>query len=275
MHNDTGPRVSRLITTPVKGLQLHYPRQIRLETFGVPNDRRFYLIDDSGRLVNGRRHGSLVQVAAEFDEIDDVLSLQFPDGSVVTERVMATDEKVSTNFFDHEVAGYVVQGPWAKSLSEFTGLDLKLVLAAQPGTGVDLMPATVLSDASIAFLRGIVQPDRATVDHRRFRMLIGLSGCAPHEEDTWQDALLAVGTARLRVGAPVPRCVVTRQDPVRGVGDVDTLGAINWYRGPAYDGADFPGRRIPAPPGIYFGRYCHVERAGVVTMGDPVRVERV
>src|SRR6476620_3514080 len=125
MPDDTGPRVSRLITTPVKGLRLHQPRQVRLESYGVPNDRRFYLIDESGRLVNGRRQGCLVQVAAEYDETAEVLRLQFPDGSVVTARVIVTDERVSTNFFDHEVPGYVVQGPWGKSLSEFAGVDLR------------------------------------------------------------------------------------------------------------------------------------------------------
>ena len=41
--------VSRLSIAPVKGLALLHPAEIELESFGVADNRRFYVIDADGR----------------------------------------------------------------------------------------------------------------------------------------------------------------------------------------------------------------------------------
>src|SRR6185437_12973016 len=103
-----------------------------------------------------------------------------------------------TTFFDHGVRGHVVDGPWAKALSVFSGHELRLVAIDQPGTGIDLYPVTVLTTASIEYLQARA-PAGVRIDHRRFRMLIEVANCDAFEEDTWEGALLAVGPARVRV----------------------------------------------------------------------------
>ena len=52
-------------------------------------------------------------------------------------------------------------------------------------------------------------------DPRRFRMTMELDGCEPLEEDTWAGRRIEVGEAIVRMGDPVPRCVVTTLDPDR------------------------------------------------------------
>ena len=46
--------------------------EVELELTGVRENRRFHLIDDDGRLINGKFAGTLVQVAATADHDGDV-----------------------------------------------------------------------------------------------------------------------------------------------------------------------------------------------------------
>jgi uncharacterized protein YcbX len=54
--------VDALQTTPVKGLRVVAREQVLLTPTGASEDRRFYLVDDRGRMVNGKQLGSLNEV---------------------------------------------------------------------------------------------------------------------------------------------------------------------------------------------------------------------
>src|ERR1700679_3046118 len=79
--------VSGLATTPVKGLRICARDAVMLEAGGVSDNRRFYLIDERGRMVNGKRIGILSAVRGEFDPDAARLTLSFPDGAEVSELV--------------------------------------------------------------------------------------------------------------------------------------------------------------------------------------------
>jgi uncharacterized protein len=116
---------------------------------------------------------------------------------------------------------------------------------------------TLVSDGSLARLAREAKCDE--VDARRFRMLFELTGCEPHEEDTWNGRLFSIGEAVVRVGGPVDRCAVTTRDPDTGERDLDTLRLLKSYRGQREsDGA------------VLFGVYARVEQWGLVRVGDPV-----
>jgi uncharacterized protein YcbX len=120
---------------------------------------------------------------------------------------------------------------------------------------------TFLSDASVEEL-GRQAGLGATPDVRRFRMLVGLGGCRPHEEDGWDGAAMRLGEAIVRVGGPVARCATTTRSPETGKRDLDTLRAIKAYRA------------LRGGKHIDFGVYGDVERPGRVRVGDPISVER-
>jgi hypothetical protein len=248
--------VSRLSVTPVKGLALHHPEEATLDEHGVAANRRFYLVREDGRLFSGLQHGPLVRVRAEWDEEADRLSLLFPDGTAVAGEVQL-GEPVHTDFWRRrDVPGRVVEGPWAEALSALASRRLRLVKADVPGAGVDVEPVTLVSEESVAELAR--QAGRDTVDGRRFRMLVDLAGCSPHEEDSWAGRRVRIGAALLEVGGPVPRCATTTRDPGTGVRDFDALRAIAGYRG-RRDGHD-----------IDFGVYARVLEPGRVRVGDAV-----
>ena len=249
------PTVVRLSTTPVKSLLLHHPQEIELEPFGVAGDRRFYLIREDGRLLAGLHHGPLALVRADWEPGRDRLKLTFPDGEVVEGDVRLADP-VLTDFWGHRVPGRVVEGPWAEALSGVAGRPARLVKADAPAGGVDVEPITLVSSASIAELgrRAGAEP----LDGRRFRTLIEVDGCRPHEEDTWIGRRVRLGEALVEIPGPVPRCATTTRDPATGRRDFDALREIAAYRGKRN------GKKVD------FGVYGRVVTPGRVRVGDTV-----
>jgi uncharacterized protein YcbX len=249
-------KVSSISIAPVKGLALVHPEKVSLESFGVAENRRFYLVDEEGRRYGLLRDGRLVQVEAETDADGTHLSLRFPDGSVVAGEV-EPGAPVTTDFYGRPVGGRFVEGPWAEALSAHAGRPVRVVRADSPGAGVDrvLGPVSLASDASAEELSAHAG---VPVDPRRFRMLFGIAGVPPHGEDEWVGRELRIGDAAVRVLGRVARCAITTQDPATGERDLDTLRLIDGYR------------PRDAAGGICFGVWGDVVRPGRVRLGDPV-----
>lgn len=221
-------KVARLAIAPVKGLALVHPESVVLGRTGVAGDRRFYLVDPDGRLINNKTCGELMQVHPEASEDASVLSLRFPDGTTVAGDV-ELGEPIETSFYGRPVAGRIVAGPWSEALSGHAGRELRLVRAEEPGSAIDRTHVvSLVSDGSLRALAR--QAGVESVDGRRFRMTIELEGCDEHAEDGWIGGDLEVGGARVRVTGPVGRCVVTTRNPDSGVSDLDTLGTLAGYR---------------------------------------------
>jgi uncharacterized protein len=247
--------VSRLAIAPVKGLALSHPNEVTITRTGVPENRRFFLVDARGKLVNGTRDGPLFGVHAECDADGRRLALRFPDGGAVNEPVRLGEAKV-TAFWGRPVRGRLVEGPWSEALSQLLGQPVRLLRADEPGGGFDEAPVSLLSEASLEELAR--QSGENEVDGRRFRMLVHMSGTRPHEEDEWIGRRVRVGEAIVRVTKQDARCRMTTRNPETGVRDFDTLRAIKSYRG-VRDGK-----------AIDFGVYADVEQPGRLRVGDPV-----
>lgn len=247
--------------TPVKGLGLLELPEADLTADGLAGDRRFYLVDERGRLTNGKRVGQLQQVRATWDEHTRRLALRFPDGSVVDD-VAESDGEITTSFYGRPVTGRVARGPFAEALSEFTQRRLALVEAVGAGNGIDRGrrgTMTILSVASLERLAQVAGVD--AIDRRRFRMSLGIDDVGAHEEDGWIGRRVQVGDAVVRPRGNVGRCVITARDPDNGERDLDTLGALGEYR------ADMPSsEKLP------FGVYGEVLEPARVRVGDPVRL---
>lgn len=245
---------------PVKSLRLASVEAIELDLTGVRGDRRFYLVDDEGALLNAKRVPQLIAVLAEVE--DGRLALHLPDGSDLVGDV-ELGQRILTSFFGRPVEGRLVDGPWSDALSEFAGRPLRLARTEREGDGVDrgrMAGATLVSTGSLEALGAAAGETRA-VDGRRFRMTIGIDGVEPHAEDAWIGERVYVGEATVAVREHVGRCAVTTLDPDTGIRDLDTLGTIAAYR------SDVPTRE-PLP----FGIWCEVVEPGRVALGDPVDV---
>ncbi|MGY1770953.1 MOSC domain-containing protein [Blastococcus sp. SYSU D00813] len=265
------PAVSRLSTTPVKGTALHSPGRVQLTADGVQDNRRFHLVDARGRLFNGKHHGPLVRITADYDAGRQHLTLRLPGRDPVEGTTAELGEAVVTDFYGRPVPGHLVTGPWDAALSEFVGAPVHLVATDVAGHGVDVHPVTLVSSATIEHLRRVA-PGGEVLDHRRFRMLVELDGCEVHEEDTWAGRRVRLGGATVRVVGPVPRCVVTNEHPDTGEVDFSTLKAIVRYRGELARDLTTPVAHLPDNGAAVFGVYATVEEPGPVGVRDPVEV---
>jgi hypothetical protein len=254
-----GVRVSWLSVAVVKGLALTRHDELTIEPFGALENRRFHLIDERGRFVNGltRLQRSLFAVVPEWNPEADTLRLTFPDGEVVEGPVLLGDEH-ATWFYNRAEPGRLVEGPWALALSEYTGRQLRLVRTNDPGRAVDRSNGAVslVSDESVDELAR--QAGVASADARRFRMLIGVAGGKPHAEDEWVGHEVALGDAVVRVLEQVARCAITTKHPDTGERDLDTLRVIKQYRG------------VRGTKALDFGVYGEVVTPGRIRVGDAV-----
>lgn len=269
-------RVTALGTTPVKGLRIAGRERISLERSGARGDRRFYLIDDRARMINGKRSGALNEVVARLDPepsaegsagvageraAGETLTLTFPDGRSVSEEI-ELGETIETTFFSRPRAARLVRGELSRALSEHAGEALRLVRAADGSPAIDRGAdgaVSLISRASLARLADVAGVER--VDARRFRMTVEIDGVAAFAEDEWLGEELTVGAARVRVRGHVGRCIVTSRHPESGVVDLPTLDLLRSFRADA----------ATSEP-LAFGVYGEVLQAGTIAVGDELRV---
>jgi uncharacterized protein YcbX len=241
----------------VKSTRLIHPDQVMLERFGVPENRRVYAINRAGRLFTASRHGPLIAIESSWQPSRGWLSLRFPDENEVAGQAEPSGEVMTTVFWGRPVDGREVSGPFSQALSRYAGEPVRLMTPERPGDANDSYAASLVSTASVEELARHATGD-GPVDARRFRMLIDVDGCEPHEEDAWVGREVQVGDAIIRVIRRNPRCVITTMNPDTGVEDFDTLGTIKSYRW------DRERKELP------FGVYADVVEPGVIRVGDPV-----
>jgi uncharacterized protein YcbX len=250
-------RVCWITVAPVKGMALVHRDEVFVEGFGVRDNRRFHVIGDGGRMLNGKQLGELQQIAATWDEDANTLAFDFPDGSAA-DGTVELGEPNTTIFFGRPVEGRLVVGPWSEALTEFVGRELRLVQADAPCAALDRGAAGVsmLSTASLEAMRAAASVDEP-VDPRRFRMLFGLEGIDAHEEDDWIGRKVRIGESIALVRGNVGRCIVTSRHPDTGVRNLATLDVLAEYR----DG-------VTTTEALPFGVWGKVVEPGVVRLGD-------
>ena len=250
--------VTALATTAVKGMRVAAVDAIVLGPLGARGNRAFHLIDERGRMVNGKQLGELQKIVADYDSEAGRLALAFPDGTRA-EGAVAHGPTLSTRFFSREHEVRELRGPWAQAISAFVGRELRLV-ASEAGIDRGREGSTsVISRASLRRLAEVAERD--SVDARRFRMLIEIDGVAAHDEDRWVGRRVRIGPALVAMHGHVGRCLVTSRDPDSGELDLPTLDLLGSYR-----------RDLESTEPLPFGVYGEVLEGGTVRIGDAVTV---
>jgi len=247
--------ITGLSVTPVKGTRLRPVESVRLGAGGAEGDRRFFVIDERGRMVNGKQLEELCQIVASCSGRE--LTLELPSGEVVSAPVRL-GEPLPVRFYSRMREARLVEGPFSAALTAACGQPLRLVEAV--GSAVDRGAGggvTLISRASLARLARAAGED--SVDARRFRMLVEIDGVEAHEEDGWVGRSVAIGGARVRFAGHVGRCLVTSRDPDSGRIGLSTLDVLREYRG-----AEKATEALP------FGIYGAVSAAAEVRVGDQV-----
>jgi MOSC domain-containing protein len=249
--------VSKLAIAPVKGLALRHPTEVVLGLHGVAENRRFFLVGSDGRHRSGLAFGPLAAIVPDYDSASERLVLRFPDGATIDGDVSTVDGEVHVPWGAARVIhARVVSGPFSRALSDYVGMELRLVRTnddAHPQS----YPASIVSQASLDELeRSADLP--GPLDDRRFRMLVTVAGSEAFEEDRWVGAEVRLGEAVVRIALPTARCATTTRDPATGQRDWDALRALKDLRG------------LSPQQTVDFGVYAAVVTPGRVAVGDEV-----
>jgi uncharacterized protein YcbX len=258
-------RVTALSIAPVKGLRIAGVERLVLEPGGARGDRRFYLVEERGWMVNGKHSGALNEIVAELEtgERDDGaverLTLRFPDGSHVSGAI-ELGEELQTRFHSRPRTARLLRGPFSAALSEHAGEPLRVVQGAGPAVDRGVKGGvSLISCGSLAALALVAEQE--SLDARRFRMTIEIDGVEPFAEDGWLGRELQIAEASIRPRGHVGRCIVTSRHPETGAVDLPTLDLLRSFRS---------GLATTEP--LPFGVYGEVVRPGAVRVGDRVEL---
>lgn len=244
-------QVTALSLAPVKGMRLVAADELSLTAAGATGDRAFVVVQEDGTLLSTERTPALLQVVPAWDPAAGTLALTFPGGEVVRDEVRLGEPAQTAMYDGRVVPGRLVDGPLAAALSRHLGRPVRL-LARDPGHfAADDAPLSLMSEASVTALAAAT--GGAVADPRRFRMAITIDGTEAFGEETWTGRTVRLGDAVLRIGEPVPRCVVVNHDPDDGTRELQPLRALAQVRGKRH---------------VHLGVWCEIVRPGTVRLGD-------
>ena len=267
--------LSGLFLYPVKSLRGFAVPAADVDALGLAGDRRFLVVDESGKFLTQRSHARMAQVDTALSAAALTLSAAGA-GAIAVPRAPDPSAPIRTvSIWKH--SGLLAEdcGEAAAAwLGEFLGTRCRLVRiggqfdrpvlkrAVIPGDGfafADGAPVLVVSEASLADLNDrIVARGGEALPMNRFRPNLVVAGCAAFAEDTWPRFRL--GTAVFRAAGPSSRCLVTTTDQFTGERGSEPLRTLAIYR-----------RSPDDPSDVIFGQNLINEtKAGILRVGDAV-----
>jgi len=252
---------------PVKSFGGRPLPEARIGALGIDGDRRFMLIDATGRFVSARERPELLLWQVRWHAASDI-ELVAPGGA--TRRPEVTDDRLTVRIWDDDVIARGTDAATEEFLATHLGPGLRLVFIddpspraidpkyAQPGDAVgfaDGYPILLLSEESHAEL---VARAGEALSILRFRPNLIVRAGFAHAEDQWKH--IRIGACTFDVVKPCVRCVLTTMDPLTGLPhpDREPLRSLITYRRGA--------------KGVTFGMNVIARTGGVVRIGDPIEV---
>ena len=190
----------------------------------------------------GTRTPALAGIWAELDEATETITLTHRDLGTLT---IQPDAPAASEELANWTSPLINAGaPQPKSLVRTRG--------GRGWTDTDFASVSLMNFASHA---AVEKKLGQALEIERWRGNFWLEGLEPWEEESWLGKDVRLGHARLRICEPIVRCMHTSANPVSGVRDADTLGALEngW------------GHKN-------FGVYAKVIEGGEVSTGDTLEV---
>lgn len=258
-------RLREIWIYPVKSLSGVRVAEARVEDRGLAGDRRFMVVDPSGRFVTQRERPELARLVPRFDGAD--LVIEAPGAKLRVPREGGADDAALEASIWGDAVSARDAGPAAAAfLTDFLGAPHRLARMppstrrpadredAREGDLVafqDGFPFLVIGQASLEWLNTRLD---ARVDIRRFRPNLVVEGAPAFAEDEW--AAVSIGEVTLHVSKACPRCSMVDVDPDRGIKERGVLAKLAELR--TIDRA------------ARFGQNCVHDGTGTLREGDAV-----
>lgn len=249
---------------PLKSAQGHSVEEAVMDRFGIAGDRRWMMVDASGRFCSQRSLPKMALLQAE--PLKDGLRLRFGNEACEVATPDPRKERVIASVWEDTVVAPLADAACNAWLSERFGQTVRLVhypddalRGVEPGYAppsqlvnfADGFPLLILTEASLEALN---QRLPVPVPMDRFRPNLVLRGATPHAEDRWKS--LRIGSAKVSLVKPCSRCAIPSIDQKTGERDPHINRVLAEYR--RRDGM------------IFFGMNAIADSGSVFRVGDTV-----
>jgi uncharacterized protein YcbX len=271
------PRVSGLFIYPVKSCRGLAMPAAEIDDLGLVGDRRFLVVDETGKFLTQRTHARMARIATALDAERLTLSAEGAGTVSVARAPDAAAPLRSVTIWKHnDLQAEDCGAEVARWLSDFIGLRCGLVrvgpkftrtvlkAAGRPGDVLnfaDAAPLLVVGEASLRELNDrILENAGEPVPMDRFRPNVVVADCAPFAEDEWPS--VRIGDVVLRAAGPSIRCIMTTTDQQTGERGKEPLRTLATFRRAATD-----------PSAVCFGaNFINESKRGPVRVGDAIEI---
>ncbi|GAA1511243.1 MOSC domain-containing protein [Agromyces terreus] len=230
--------LNRVRLYPVKSFGGLDVRSARVEPWGLAADRRWAVIDETGRTVTARERNRMLGLTAEpladggvllGSAASDPLGVDVPTDAApvavgVSRQGTALPAGAEADDWLSEQLGAPVRLVWQPDPTVRTVSDEHGGHDGDRMSLADAGPLLLTSEASLAALNAWTDEGAPELDMLRFRPNVVVDGDEPFAEDDW--GFVRLGEVRFRVAAGCDRCMMTGIDPVtlqRGLEPIRTL----------------------------------------------------
>ncbi|MBS3946077.1 MAG: MOSC domain-containing protein [Melioribacter sp.] len=260
--------ISGLYIYPVKSLGGIRLQSAEVTNRGLKNDRRWLLVDESGKFITQRTHPQMALISVELRE----KSLEFNHKNINASLLINTEnvskEKIEVVIWDDSVPAKKVCAEADEWFSDM--LNLKCRLVYMPDESIrpvdkkysfdneivgfaDAYPFLLMGQSSLDDLNSRLQ-DKLPMN--RFRPNIVFNGGDPFDEDCIKS--FSVGGVTFYPVKPCARCVVTTIDQVSGVKNEEPLKTLSTYR--------------TVNNKVMFGQNLLHRGSGLISVGDEMKI---
>jgi len=260
---------------PVKAMRAIDLGESRVEPWGLAGDRRWLVVDRTGRFVSQREEPGLARVVARYEGPGLAVTLSAPGRAPITVRAPRADAGaplVPVSVWRSDLFAAAAGQAADDWLSGYLESPVRLVHLddplrrpvdqeyGAPGDTVsfaDGYPLLLTNASSLDELgKWLADDGEEPVPMNRFRPSVVVAGTEPWEEDGWRR--IRIGAVAFRVAKPCGRCVVTTTDQATGERGSQPLKML--------------GRKRQFGQDLVFGQNLIPDERGVIRVGDPVDI---
>ncbi len=266
-------RLASIHVYPLKAARAVDLQESLVEPWGLAGDRRWLLVDDTGRFVSQREEPAMARVVVRYRDGVMTVSAAGHPGICVPAPCLNGEAKMLRVTVWSSTVMAAAAGKAADSwFSAFLGRAVRLVYLDDPtrravdreyGAVGDVVsfadgyPLLLTSAGSLDDLgRWLTEDGDQPVPMNRFRPNVVVTGASPWAEDGWRR--IRIGAVSFRVVKPCGRCVVTTIDQVTAEGGRQPLNML--------------GRRRRFGQMLVFGQNMIPDAPGLIRVGDPVEI---
>jgi uncharacterized protein len=230
--------LSEIWIYPIKSLAGIRVKQANVKQKGLEYDRRWMLVDETGRFITQREHPQMVMFNLSLLERELVITKNSAQLTIPINVEAGESRKVT--IWDDAVEAIEPDPTYSQWFSDHLGfkcrlvffpeinirdVDPKYVFNQEQVSLADGYPYLIIGQSSLQDLNNRLE---VPVEMKRFRPNFVFTGGEAFEEDSWKE--FSIGSGKFKGVKNCARCVLITVDPQTGEKGREPLSMLSTYR---------------------------------------------